>query len=86
LATQDFTLIEDILKEWYAPAIVNQIYVKSPLWTQIKKTSKGVSGKRVYIPLRHTLSEAVGGNVAGTHTLPTAQRIQYDATYGCVCW
>jgi len=80
MATQDFTLIEDILKEWYAPAIVNQIYVKSPFWAQVKKTSKGVAGKRVYIPLRHTLSEAVGGNIAGTHTLPTANRIQYDST------
>lgn len=81
MATQDFTLIEDILKEWYAPAIVNQIYVKSPFWALVKKTSKGVAGKRVYIPLRHTLSEAVGGNVAGIHTLPTASRIKYASTY-----
>jgi len=81
LATQEFQYIEDILKEWYAPAIVNQVYVKSPVWSQIKKTSKGVGGKRVYIPLRHTLSEAVGGLVANEYTLPTASRVQYDSTY-----
>ena len=81
MATQRFIDVEDILKEWYAPAIVNQIYVKSPVWSQVKKSSKGVSGKRVYIPLRHTLSEAVGGNVSGTNTLPTAGKIGYDSTY-----
>jgi len=81
MAYQEFKEVEDILKEWYAPAIVNQIYVKSPLWSQVKKSSKGVSGKRVYIPLRHTLSEAVGGNISGVHTLPTPTRVQYDSTY-----
>jgi hypothetical protein len=81
LATQEFQYIEDILKEWYAPAIVNQVYVKSPVWSQVKKTSKGVAGKRVYIPLRHTLSEAVGGLPANEYTLPTANRVQYDSTY-----
>jgi len=81
MAAQDFTLVEDILKEWYAPAIVNQIYVKSPVWSQVKKSSKGVSGKRVYIPLRKTLSEAVGGNVSGVHALPTAGRVQYSSTH-----
>ncbi|KKK62198.1 hypothetical protein LCGC14_3006720, partial [marine sediment metagenome] len=80
-AYQEFEQVEDILKEWYAPAIVNQIYVKSPLWSQVKKSSKGVSGKRVYIPLRHTLSEAVGGNKSGVHTLPTPTRVQYDSTH-----
>ena len=81
MATQEFQYIEDILKEWYAPAIVNQVYVKSPVWSQIKKTSKGVGGKRVYIPLRHTLSEAVGGLVANEYTLPIANRVQYSSTY-----
>ena len=81
MATQEFQYIEDILKEWYAPAIVNQIYIKSPVWSQVKKTSKGVQGKRVYIPLRHTLSEAVGGLKANEYTLPSANRVQYDSTY-----
>ena len=81
MAYQEFEQVEDILKEWYGPAIVNQIYVKSPLWSQVKKSSKGVSGKRVYIPLRHTLSEAVGGNISGVHTLPTPTRVQYDSTH-----
>lgn len=81
MAFQEFTQVEDILKEWYAPAIVNQIYVKSPLWSQVKKSTKGVSGKRVYIPLRHTLTEAVGGNISGSHALPTANRVKYDSTY-----
>jgi len=81
MATQHFQYIDDILKEWYAPAIVNQVYVKSPVWSQVKKTSKGVAGKRVYIPLRHTLTEAVGANRATVYTLPTANRVQYDATF-----
>ncbi len=57
------------------------MYVKSPVWSQVKKTSKGVAGKRVYIPLRHTLSEAVGGLVANDYTLPTSNRVKYDSTY-----
>jgi hypothetical protein len=80
MATQEFQYIEDILKEWYAPAIVNQVYVKSPVWSQVKKTSKGVAGKRVYIPLRHTLSEAVGGLQANEYTLMTANRVLYDSS------
>jgi len=51
------------------------------VWSQVKKTSKGVQGKRVYIPLRHTLSEAVGGLRANEYTLHTANRVQYDSTY-----
>jgi len=78
---QEFQYIQDVLKEWYAPAIVNQIYTKSPFWSQVKKTSKGVTGKRVYIPLRHTLSEAVGGLKSTRNTLPTAGKIGYDSTY-----
>lgn len=81
MAVQEFQHIEAILKEWYEDAIVNQIYVKSPIWSQIKKTSRGVGGKRVYIPLRHTLSEAVGGLVANEYTLPTASRIEYTHSY-----
>ena len=81
MATQEFQHIESILKEWYSPAIVNQIYMKSPVWSQVKKTSKGVQGKRVYIPLRHTLSEAVGGLAANEYTLPAASRVQYTHTY-----
>lgn len=80
MATQEFRYIESILKEWYAPAIVNQVYVKSPVWSQVKKTSKGVAGKRVYIPLRTTLSEAVGGRTANDYTLPTATKQGYDHT------
>ena len=60
---------------------MNQVYVKSPVWSQVKKTSKGVQGKRVYIPLRHTLSEAVGGLAANEYTLHAANRTQYDSTY-----
>lgn len=80
MATQEFRYIESILKEWYAPAIVNQIYIKSPIWSQVKKTSKGVAGKRVYIPLRASLSEAVGGRVANDYTLPAAGKQGYDNT------
>ena len=78
MAYQKFTLIEAVLKDWYAKAIVNQLYVKSPLWSQVKKTSVGVTGRKVYIPLRKTLTEAVGSPIAGTNTLPTPNRVQYD--------
>ena len=81
MATIEFQYIESILKEWYAKAIVNQVYTKSPVWSQVKKTSKGVSGKRVYIPLRKTLSEAVGGLRATENTLHTASGSGYDHTH-----
>jgi len=81
LATQEFQYLEKVLKDWYAPAIVNQIYTKSPFWAQVKKTSKGVTGRKVYIPLRHTLTEAVGGLSANEYSLVPSSRTQYDRTY-----
>ena len=81
MATIEFQYIQDVLKDWYAPAIINQVYTKSPVWSQVKKTSKGVSGKRVYIPLRKTLSEAVGPLRATENTLHTASGSGYDSTY-----
>jgi hypothetical protein len=78
---QEFQYIQDILKEYYAPVIVNQIYKKTPWWAQIKKVTKGVYGKRVYIPVQTAFTEAVGARVANNYTLPSAQRNTYDAAY-----
>jgi len=75
---QEFQHIGDILKEYYAPAIVNQVYKKAPFWAQIKKLTKGVYGKSVVIPVQTAFSEAVGARVANTYTLPTSQRGTFD--------
>ena len=78
---QEFQYIQDILKEFYAPAIVNQVYKKAPFWAQIKKLTKGVYGKRVVIPVQTAFSEAVGARVAHNYTLPTASRSTFDQAY-----
>jgi len=81
LVGQEFQYIQDILKEFYAPAIVNQVYKKAPFWAQIKKLTKGVYGKRVVIPVQTAFSEAVGARVANNYNLPTASRSTFDQAY-----
>lgn len=78
---QEFQYIQDILKEFYAPAIVNQVYKKAPFWAQIKKLTKGVYGKRVVIPVQTAFTEAVGARVANNYNLPTADKNTYDQAY-----
>lgn len=75
---QEFQHIGDILKNYYAPAIVNQVYKKAPFWAQIKKLTKGVYGKAVIIPVQTAFTEAVGARTANDYTLPTSQRNTYD--------
>lgn len=77
-AAQEFQYVGNILKEYYAPAIVNQVYRKAPLWAMIKKSSQGVYGKQVTIPVALLHSQAVGAKVANTYTLPTASKTTYD--------
>ncbi|MCK7532358.1 MAG: phage major capsid protein [Marinilabiliales bacterium] len=81
MAGQEFQYIQDILKEFYAPAIVNLVYKKAPLWAQIEKKVTGMSGKRVYIPVQTAFTEAVGSRVANNYALPTAQKNSYDSAY-----
>ncbi len=78
---QDFDNIQDILKEFYTPVIVNQAYKKAPLWAQLKKTSRGVVGKRVVIPVQLSFTEAVGARTQADYTLPDAARNEYDQAY-----
>lgn len=81
MAGQEFQYIQDILKEFYAPAIVNQVYKKAPFWAQVQKRDKGVYGKRVVIPVQTAFTEAVGSRVANNYSLPTASRNTYDQAY-----
>jgi len=81
VAGQEYQYIGDILKEFYTPAIINQLWKKSPLWAILKKKSKDMVGKRVVIPVRVGLTEAVGARAANDYTLPTAQRNLYDQAY-----
>ncbi len=75
---QEFQYLDDVMKKWYAKAIVNQIYVKSPIAALVKKKMVSIYGKSVQIPLRVSLTEAVGARQANTYTLPTAQKVGYD--------
>lgn len=81
MAGQEFQYIGDILKEFYAPAIVNQVYKKAPMWAQVQKRDRGMYGKRVTIPVQTAFTEAVGSRVANNYSLPTAQRNTYDQAY-----
>lgn len=78
---QEFQYIQDILKEFYAPAIVNQVYKKAPFWAQVEKKQKSAYGKRIVIPVQTAFSESVGSRTANTYTLPTAGRSTYDQAY-----
>jgi len=78
---QEFQYIQDILKEFYAPAIVNQVYKKAPFWAQVQKRDKGIYGKRVVIPIQTAFTEAVGARTANNYALPTAGRNTYDQAY-----
>ena len=81
MAGQEFQYIQDILKEFYAPAIVNQVYKKAPVWAQIEKLADSTYGKKITIPIQTAFTEAVGGRVANDYSLPTAQKNSYDQTY-----
>lgn len=81
MAGQEFQYIQDILKEFYAPAIVNQVYKKAPLWAQVEKLVSSVYGKRVTIPVQMAFTEAVGARAANNYALPTAQKNTYDQCY-----
>ena len=78
MAGQEFQYIQDILKEFYAPAIVNQVYKRAPLWAQVEKLVSSVYGKKVVIPVQTAFTEAVGARMANNYTLPTAQKNSYD--------
>lgn len=80
-AAQEFQYIDDILKEFYAPAIVNQVYKKAPFWAQIQKLVRGVYGKRVVIPITTAFSEAVGARRHDEYHLPTALKSTFDTSY-----
>lgn len=80
-AAQEFRYIGDILKEFYAKAIVNQIYKKAPFWAQVQKLVKGVYGKRIVIPITTGFSEAVGARTANDYGLPTAAKSTFDQAY-----
>lgn len=78
---QEFQYIQDVLKEYYTKAIVNQVYKKAPLWAIMKKTRKGVAGKRVVIPVTMAFSEAVGARAENNYNLMDAQRSQFAQSY-----
>jgi hypothetical protein len=81
MAGQEYQYISDILKEFYAPAIVNLVYKKAPLWAQIEKKITPMTGKRVYIPVQTAFTESVGSRVANNYALPTAGKSTYDSAY-----
>jgi len=78
---QEFQYIQDILKDFYTPVVVNQMYKKSPVWAIIKKKTANMDGKRVVIPVRIGFTEAVGARAQNNYNLPGAQRNTYDQTY-----
>jgi len=81
VAGQEYQYISDILKEFYTPVIVNQMYKKSPVWALLKKKTAPYAGKRVVIPVRVAFTEAVGALAANNYTLMSAQRNTYDQAW-----
>ena len=81
MAMQEYQYIQKILKEVYAPAIVNQMPKKVPAWAIFEKKTADFAGKQLTIPVQLAFSEAVGGASANNYTLPDAQRNTYDQTY-----
>lgn len=81
MAAQEYQYIQDVLKEFYAPAIKNQLPKKSVLWAQIKKKTADVVGKRVVIPVILGFPESVGSRAANDYSIPTADKSTYDQAY-----
>ena len=69
------------MKDFYTPVMVNLLNKKVPLWAQIKKSTKGVVGKRVVIPVILGFPEGVGAKAPNDYNLPGAQRSTYDQSY-----
>ena len=80
---QEFQYLQSVLKEWYTPAVINQVPKKSPLWAIVKKkiSQTDAGGKRVYIPVQVGMTEAVGARAANDYSLPNAQRNSYNEAY-----
>jgi len=81
MAMQEYQYIQKILKEVYAPAIVNQMPKKVPAWAIFEKKTADFAGKQLTIPVQLAFSEAVGGAATNIYDLPEAQRNTYDQTY-----
>lgn len=81
MAGQEFQYIQEILKDMYAPAIVNQIPKKSILWAIIKKKISDFYGKQLVIPVLLGMPESVGARAANDYSLPAAQKSSYDQAY-----
>lgn len=78
---QEFSNVQDALKEMYTPAIINQIPKKAPLWAIVKKLGTDMYGKRVVIPVLLGFPESVGARKADDYTLPAADKSTYDQAY-----
>lgn len=75
----DLTAYDAILKEDYAPAIVEQMNNASVLLKRLQRNEEAVQGKEVYIPL-HTRRNVGIGSRGENEALPTAGKQGYIAT------
>ena len=78
---QSFQYVQDILKDNYGKAIINQVYKKAPLFAVFKKKTADFAGKRLVIPLQYADTQAVAARAGYNWTLPSAQRNYYTQTY-----
>lgn len=82
MAAQEYQYIDDILKEMYAPLLMNQAYLNAPFWAQIQQRPVTTFyGRRLVLPIQVAFTEAVATRIANNYTLPTAQRNYYDTSY-----
>ena len=73
---QDFTNNEEAYKIWYATAIVETLYRKSPMFEKLKKKSIATGGKEYREPIALRNPNAVGARGEG-ESLPEGRAAQY---------
>ena len=73
MATVSMSTLDSVLKYDYLGPIREQINNATPFLAELKKSSKEVVGKSVYLPLHYGRNSGVGARgTSGTATLPTA--------------
>lgn len=74
----DLTTYDAILKETYAPAIVEQLQSRTILLKRLKRSSKEIEGREFIIPTHGRRNEGVGARGSTSTSLPTAGQEGYD--------
>jgi hypothetical protein len=76
---EQLTVLEDVMREYFLPAVPTRFAEKLTLYGDMEKSAKGIEGgKSVVIPMHIALNERGVGNRAENETLPVSGANEYD--------